>query len=239
MVFEELWNGVTLQCPEGSFPLGTDSLVLADFAQPIKGGTVCDLGCGTGAIALMLLASDPNLSVTGVELQTELARVAAENAVRNGLQERFTVLQGDLRTVRELLPANSFSCVVANPPYFPADSLPPKEESLAISRTEICCTPEALCTAAAWLLPTGGKFCLVHKPERLADLICALRACALEPKRLRFVRHSAASKRSLVLLEAVRCGRPGLTCADDLILYDPNGALTEEGLRIYHKEVSP
>lgn len=233
---EYLWNGVSMQNPQGRFRLGTDSMVLADFAHPGKNARVCDLGCGEGAIGLMLLASNPTLSVTGIEIQEASARLAEENIRKNDLGGRFSVICGDLRQIRGLLPANGFTCVVSNPPYFPADSIPPEEEALAIARTEICCTPDDLCEAAAWLLTSGGTFSLVHKPERLADLICSLRQKRMEPKRLQFVRHSPHSRRSLLLLEAVMDGKPGLTVLDDLILHNDDGTPTGDFCRIYHKE---
>ncbi len=232
---EYLWNGVTMQNPEGRFRLGTDSMVLADFVKPGKNARVCDLGCGSGAIGLMLLASHPVISVTGVEIQPDAARLAEENIEVNGLADRFSVVCGDLREIRALLPANGFSCVVSNPPYYPVGSIPPEEDAMAIARTEVCCTPEELCAAAAWLLSSGGTFCLVHKPERLADLIFSLRSHRLEPKRLQFVRHSTASRRSLVLLEAALDGKPGLTVLDDLILHNHDGTPTGDFCRIYHR----
>jgi len=232
---EYLWNGVTMQNPDGRFRLGTDSMVLADFARPGKNARICDLGCGSGAIGLMLLASHPGISVTGVEIQTESAALAAENITRNGLAQRFSVLQGDLRQIRTLLPANGFSCVVANPPYYKVNTVPPEDEAMAIARTEVCCTPEALCAAAAWLLSSGGSFCLVHKPERLTDLLVCLRQNRLEPKRLQFVRHSPSARRSLVLLEAVLDGKPDLTVLDDLVLHNHDGTPTGDFCRIYHR----
>lgn len=230
---EILWNGAVMENPKGTFRLSTDSIVLADFAAPEKGAAVCDLGCGAGAISMMLLATDPTLHVTGVELQKHLALLADENAKRNGFLS-FTALCGDLRKIRELLPANSFTCVVSNPPYYPLGSIPPQDESLAISRTEQACTPADLCAAARWLLTTGGSFSLCHKPERLADLIFCLRQNNLEPKKLRFVRHNVQSRRSLVLLRSTLDGKPGLIIEDDLILYEPDGTPTDECRRIYH-----
>lgn len=230
---EILWNGAVMENPRGSFRLGTDSVVLSDFAAPEKGAAICDLGCGSGAISMMLLANDPTCPITGVELQQDLAEQAQKNAQTNGFSN-FRALCGDLRNIRQLLPANSFSCVVSNPPYFPAGSIAPKDEALAISRTEITCTPEDLCAAARWLLSSGGSFCLCHKPERLADLICTLRQEHLEPKVLRFVRHSEKSRRSLVLIRAILDGKPSMNIQDDLILYEPDGTPTEECRRIYH-----
>ena len=230
---ETLWNGAGIENPESSFRLSTDSVVLADFAAPPKNAKVCDLGCGGGAISMMLLATDPTISVTGVEIQPELSALSAKNAADNGFSQ-FTALCGDLREIRTLLPANEFCCVVSNPPYYPANSLAPQSESLALSRTEIACTPDDLCAAAQWLLTSGGTFSLVHKPERLADLIFAMRSHHLEPKKLQFVRHNETSRRSLLLLQAVLDGKPGLQIADDLILYHPDGSPTEDCRRIYH-----
>lgn len=230
---EIFWNGVSMKNPENAFRLSTDSMVLAHFAAPPKGARICDLGCGSGALSMMLLATDPTASVTGVEIQQSQARLAEENGRENGFSA-FTVVQGDLREIRQLLPANSFSCVVSNPPYFPANSVPPQDPSLAIARTEIACTPEDLCIAARWLLTSGGSFSLVHKPDRLADLFVALRQNKLEPKKLQFVRHEPTSRRSLVLIKAVLDGKPGLDIPDDLILYHPNGTPTEDCRRIYH-----
>ena len=168
---EYLWNGITMHNPKGRFRLGTDSMVLADFVRPKKVARICDLGCGSGAIGLMLLASDPGAHVTGVELQHDAACLAEENRRQNRLEDRFRVLTGDLRQIRTLLPANSFTCVVSNPPYFPANSIPPESEAMAIARTEVCCTPEDLCAAAEWLLSTGCSLC-VTAPRPAAVLCC-------------------------------------------------------------------
>ena len=231
---ETFQNGITMDNPRHLFRLGTDSMVLADFASPRKNGAVCDLGTGTGAVALLLLAQQPELHVTGVELQEEFAAAARKNAEENGLEGRFTVLTGDLRQIRSLLPANGFRTVVSNPPYFPANSLAPKDERLALARTEKGCTADQLCAAAAWLLQSGGAFCFCHRPERLAELIFHLKTHRLEPKRLRFVRHDAKTARSLFLMEAVLDGKPGHKIEDDLLLYE-NGEPTEEFRRIYHQ----
>ena len=228
---ETLWNGITME--NGPFKLGTDSVACAWFASFSPRSCVCDLGCGSGAIALMLLASDPTLKLTGIEYMPQAAELANKNAVQNALP--FTVLHGDLRQIRELLPAGSMDGVISNPPYFPVGSGFAAEGELAQARSEQTCTLPELTAAASWLLRTGGKFTLVHRPERLADLIWYLRQENLEPKRIRFVRHRPQAPVSLVLMEARKGGKPGLSYEPDLILYDEHGE-TSEYRKMYHRE---
>lgn len=236
MMTEQLPNGVALTWSGAQFRPSTDSMVLADFAVPGKNACVCDLGCGCGTLALLLLAVRADLRVTGVEILPDAAALARENAAQAALGGRFTVVEGDLRD-SALLRAGSFDCAVSNPPYYPpASGYAAQNPALRAARTEEHCSLSELCRTAARLLRTGGRFFLVHKPERLADLLCCLRESALEPKRLQLVRHRADAPASLVLLEAVRGGSPGLRLAPDCILYAPDGALTPDGRRIYHQE---
>ena len=231
---ETLWNGIVLWEQAEQFRLGTDSVACAWFARFAHRSRIADLGCGSGAIALMLLASDPTLQVTGIELQQEAAELAQENALRNQVQ--FTVRHGDLRKIRTLLPAGSMDGVISNPPYFPVGSGQAAAGPLAPARSEETCSLTQLVQAAAWLLRWGGKFSLVHRPERLADLIWELRCQTMEPKRIRFVRHRPDSPVSLVLLEARKGGKPGLSYEPDLILFDQNGNETEEYRKMYHRD---
>lgn len=233
-MFEEtLWNGVRLLQPEDQFRLGTDSVACAAFARFPKGASIADLGCGSGALALMLLASDPTCHVTGIELQEDAVKTAMENARINGVN--FRVLHGDLREIRTLLPAGSMDACIANPPYFPPGSGQTAKGALGQARSEATCTLSQLTEAAAWLLPTGGRFALVHRPERLADLVWELRRQQLEPKRLQLVRHSINSPVSLVLLEARKGGKPGLRWEQELILHHPDGSPTAQADAIYHR----
>ena len=231
---ETLWNGVSLFSHEDGFPLGTDSIVCAGFARFSKNSRIADLGCGSGAIALMLLASDRSLQVTGIELDEAAARQAAENARLN--EVNFTALQGDLRQIRTLLPAGSMDGCISNPPYFPVGSGKQAAGALAKARSEETCSLDDLTAAAAWLLRTGGSFVLVHRPERLADLIWQLRSHQLEPKRIQFVRHKADSPISLVLMEAKKGGKPGLSYEKDLIFFHDDGSETDAYKNLYHRK---
>ncbi len=191
-----------LSWPEGVFPLGGDALALGRFAAAKRGWRVCDLGCGSGVLLLLLAARAPSLSLTGVELDPLAARTARENLERNGLDGE--IIAGDFR--ENPLPAGRFDLVVSNPPYFPVGA----GKSAGPARSEENGGLGELCAAASRLARNGGRFALCHRPERLADAFCSLRACGLEPKRLELVRHSPDHAPSLALIEAVKQGRPGL-----------------------------
>ena len=234
--FQELWPGGPVFAQADNFRLSTDSVLLADFIHIGGAARGIDLGCGSGILALLLLRRGEKLHMTGLELNGDAAALAAENLERNGLAGRGRILTGDIRAHRELFSPGSFDLVAANPPYYAADSgaLSP-DPARAAARGETCCTLEDLCRAAAWLLPSGGRFCLVHKPERLAELFCTMAAKGLEPKRLRMVSYLPRRAPSLVLVEGRRGARPGLTVEPPLILADADGGESEECRRIYHR----
>jgi tRNA1(Val) A37 N6-methylase TrmN6 len=164
---------------------------------------VCDLGCGSGALGLLLLAREPSLRLTGVELSEAAAALARENFQANGLDAQ--VLRADLRQSRTLFPGGSFDLAVSNPPYFPVGT----GKSGGSARMEETCALADLCAAAGWLVKNGGRFALVHRPERLADLFQALRENALEPKRLQLLQ-AGEKPPSAVLVEACKQAKPGL-----------------------------
>lgn len=234
--FHELWPGGPVFASAEHAPLCTDSVLLADFVP--ADGTLrgIDLGCGGGILSLLLLARTKTLHMTGLELLPEAAALAGENLERNGLRERGSMLAGDIREIRRSLPAGSFDLAVSNPPYFPLGSgeLSP-DPARAAARGETSCTLEELCAAAAWLLRSGGRFCLVYRPERLAELFCRMSAAGLEPKRLRLVCARPESAPSLALVEGRRGGKTGLRIEPALILSDGRGGESPEVKRIYHR----
>lgn len=223
---ERLGRDVILHLQDESFPLSTDSMLLASFVRLRKGERVADLGSGCGTLGLILCSRWADCSAEGIELQEAPHLRALENIIRNGLSHRLSSRLGDVRQICSLYAPGSFTSVVSNPPYFPAGSGKlSRKQSLARSEESLCLTE--LCRAAAWLLPTGGRFFLVHRPERLCDVLCALREAGLEPKRLQWVRHRADAPCCLFLAEAVRGGKPGLCYEKDLIEFESDGSPTE------------
>ena len=233
---EALWNRLTLEASDGVFPLSTDTMLLSDFVRLRPRARVADLGCGCGALGLLLCARSTDCTVTGIELLPRACAQARANIAASGLSERMRVVPGDLQAIRTLLPAGSYTDAAANPPYFPAASPAAPEPGRAAARSQAFCPPEALCAAAAWLLQWGGRFSLVFRPESLCDFLCALRSARLEPKRLRPVRPRPGGPVRLLLLEAVLGGRPGLRWEPDLLLEEADGRPTADARRIYHLE---
>ena len=226
---EQLPNGYTLNICDGAFPLSTDSMVLAHFTKLPKQAKVLDLGAGCGTLGLLLCASDSGCHVTGIELTETAHEAATENIRQNDLQSRMVSICTDLRT----LPTHfhgRFDVCVSNPPYFSGG---PASQTLLTARREDCCTAADLFKAAGKVLKYGGDFYLVHRPERLAELIARGSEVGLEAKRLRFLRHREDQAISLILLQFRKGGKPGLII-EESSLFDKNGNPTSYYREVYH-----
>ena len=227
---EHLPNGLTLDLPRGCFPLSTDSMVLGHFARLPRNASVLDLGSGCGTLGLLLCAKDPGCRVTGIEL-TETAHAAAlENIARNGLSHRMESICADLRQLPSQLRPGSFSCCISNPPYFSGG---PASRETPTARREDACTPADLMKAASLALKYGGDFFLVHKPERLAELIAKAAEHSLEAKRLCLLRHKEDGPVTLILLHFRKGAKPGLLW-EEHSLFDSSGIPTPFYQEVYH-----
>ena len=229
-------DGLQFVYDDTLFRPGTDTFLLSSFPRLKSGLRVCDLGSGTGLLSLLLLQRQPTLTVTGVELQERAVSLAQKAVTVNHLEKQLSFFHQDLRMVKERFPSGSFDLVVCNPPYYPQNSgFLAADKAIHTARSETGCSLEDVCRAAAYLLRWGGDFCMVHKPERLTDLLCTLRAAALEPKRIRFVCKDGFSAPSLVLIESRRGGKPGLIIEAPLILQTEPGVPTPEVDAIYFR----
>ena len=214
---------------------GTDAVLLADFASPKRIDTAVDLCTGGGIIPLLWLCGDaPRAKVTGVEIQPECCRLARMSIEENGDGERFEVLACDLREIEKHLPREKYSLVTCNPPYFAAGAgFVNKTQGRTIARSEVMCNSDDVCRAARYLLKYGGRLCLCQRPERLTDVICAMREQGIEPKRIRLVQQREGSEPWLVLIEGRRGGRPGVKCLPVLMVEGADGHYSDEMKRIY------
>ena len=223
---EQLHNGFTLEAGGDGFPLSTDSMVLAHFARLPRHARVLDLGSGCGTLGLLLCANDPGCSVTGLEINPAAHAVAQQNIERNGLSGRMESLCTDLRSVS----GSGFPVCISNPPYFSGG---PASTRHPTARREDTCQPEELFEAAAKALRYGGDFLLVHKPERLAQLIGCGAKQGLEAKRLLLLRHKQERDISLIFLSFRKGGKPGLIIEEES-LFDRNGQPTDFYRSVYH-----
>ena len=227
---EFLPNGFTLSLCPGAFPLSTDSMVLSHFVRLPKNASVLDLGSGCGTLGLLLCSKDQNCHVTGVELSQQAHMEALENIRRNNLQSRMESVCADLRSVSERFSPGSFSCCVSNPPYFGAGAL---SQSLPTARQEGSCRPEDLFACGSRALKFGGDFFLVHKPERLAELITTAAKYHLEAKRLCLLWHREGSPVNLILLQLRKGAKPGLIW-EEIVLHNADNSPTPVYKEIYH-----
>ncbi len=221
---------------KGTFCLGTDSVLLANFAAPRRRERIADLGCGNGAIALLLAAHRSDCEVDGVELQPEMADMARRSAAWNGMEARVRIYCGDLRGAAEVLGAGRFSLVVCNPPYEADGSGPPSASAAErIARQAGNLTLEELAGAATKLLKFGGRFCTVFPARRAFEMMAALHGAGLEPKRIRTVHARADRPPRLALIEAVKGAGSMLNWLPPLFLYDGDGAPSAQLREIYGK----
>ena len=207
--WDTLWPGGWTFCfGDGAFKPSTDSFLLGSFPPLRRSWRVCDLGAGTGLLGLLLLAREPSLAVTGLELSPAACALAERTAAANGLTGRLVTLPCDLRERQQLPQAGTFDLAVSNPPYFPAGGGKTALGSRGDARSELTCTMAQLCGAASYLLRSGGQLCLVYRPERLAELLETLRRYRLEPKVLRFVQKNGGPADSYIESFAKEYGIP-------------------------------
>ncbi len=227
---EQLPNGYRLTVPEGAFPLSTDSMALSHFVKLPKQARVLDLGSGCGTLGLLLCANDPHCRVTGIELDERAHAAALENIRENGLTGRMESICADLRTLSSLLPPGCMDVCVSNPPYFSGG---PESRRTPTARREDCCSPTELFAAAAGALKYGGDFYIVHRPERLAELIARGSEAGLEAKRLCLLRHREGGPVTLVLISFRKGGKPGLIW-EEAALFDTDQRPTPYYRAVYH-----
>lgn len=227
-------NGYKIIQTPNRFCFGMDAVLLSGFAQVRKGETAIDLGTGTGIIPILLEAKTPGKHFTGLEIQEESADMARRSVAYNHLEEKIDIILGDICQAGELFPKASFDVVTSNPPYMnDMHGLKNPSDALAIARHEVKCTLDDVAAAASALLRSGGRFYLVHRPFRLVEIFSALTRYHLEPKRMRLVYPFVDKEPNMVLIEAVRGGRPMIKIEKPLIVYEKPGVYTQEIYNVY------
>ncbi|MFA9466344.1 MAG: tRNA1(Val) (adenine(37)-N6)-methyltransferase [Velocimicrobium sp.] len=216
------------------FCFGIDAVLLSEFAKVKEKETVLDLGTGTGIIPILMDAKSKGSNFTALEIQRESADMARRSVLYNGQQERIKIIEGDIKEATKLFGLASFHVVTTNPPYMiHQHGLINSDMPKAIARHELLCSLEDVIREGAGVLKEGGRFYMIHRPFRLAEIICLMKKYRVEPKRMRLVYPYADKEPNLVLLEGLKGGNPRITVEAPLIVYKEPNVYMDEIQEIY------
>lgn len=222
-----------IQNPE-RFCFGMDAVLLSGFARAKKQERCLDLGCGNGIIPILMEAKTEGKHFTGLEIQPESADMAKRSVALNGLQDRIDIVEGDIKDASKIFGASSFHVVTTNPPYMTAQhGLTNLYEAKTIARHEVLCNLDDIIRESARLLMPGGRFYMVHRPIRLAEIISLMVQYRMEPKRMRLVYPYVDREPNMVLIEGLRGGKSRMTVEKPLIVYKEPGKYTDEIYDVY------
>ena len=225
-----------IQSP-GRFCFGMDAVLLSSFAKVKTGERALDLGTGTGILPILLEAKNKGDSYTGLEIQEESVDMARRSVQYNHLEDKVRIVTGDIREAAALFGAASFHVITVNPPYMIGDhGLKNENEAKYIARHEVLCTLEDVLRESGKLLGNKGRFYMVHRPFRLAEILSGMSRHRIEPKRMRLVHPYIDKEPNMVLLEGVKGAHPRMTVEPPLVVYNKDGTYTEELLELYGLE---
>lgn len=231
---DDLQNGFYVIQDPDKFCFGVDAVLLSDFTKVKKGEAVLDMGTGTGIIPILLQAKKNGEHFTGLEIQEECAEMASRSVKYNHVEDKVSIVKGDIKRAAEIFGAASFHVVTCNPPYMIGQhGLQNPDMPKAIARHEVLCTLEDVAKSASLLLKEKGRFYMVHRPFRLAEIMTTLVKYKLEPKRIQFVHPFIDREPNMVLIEALKSGNSRVTVEKPLIVYKEPGVYTDDIKRIY------
>ncbi len=227
-------NGYKIIQNPSKFCFGMDAVLLSGFAQVKKDERALDLGTGTGIIPFLLSAKTEGIHFTGLEIQEESADMARRSVALNGLEEKIEIVTGDIKDASARFGASSFDVITTNPPYMIGDhGLKNDNEAKTIARHEILCDLEDVLRESSRILKTHGRFYMVHRPFRLAEILGKMSEYRLEPKRMRLVYPYIDKEPNMVLIEGLKDGRARMTVEKPLIVYREPGVYMPEIYDIY------
>ena len=221
----------------GRFCFGMDAVLLSAFAKVKTGEFVLDLGTGTGILPILLAAKTNGKHFTGLEIQPDSADMARRSVIHNQMEERVAIVEGDIKEASSIFGADSMDVITTNPPYMiGGHGLANPESAKAIARHEVLCTLDDILRESAKILKPKGRFYMVHRPFRLAEILNGMSRVGIEPKSMRLVHPYIDKEPNMVLVEGIRGAKPRMTIEPPLIVYEKDGTYTQEILRLYGME---
>ncbi|MDD3279268.1 MAG: tRNA1(Val) (adenine(37)-N6)-methyltransferase [Lachnospiraceae bacterium] len=231
---DDLQNGYWMIQDNQDFCYGIDAVLLSGFARVKPGEEVLDLCTGTGIVPVLLRAKTAGKHFTGLEIQEKSADMAMRSVKYNHLEDEVTIVQGDVKEANQIFGKSVFDVVTCNPPYMTADhGLTNSRQPKAIARHEVLCTLEDVVSQASSLLKPRGRFYMVHRPFRLAEIMGVMMQYHLEPKRMQLVYPFVDKEPTMVLIEGNKGGNPRITVEKPLIVYEKSGVYTQDIREIY------
>ena len=228
-------GGLEIFQEEDEFRFGTDAVLLSDYVRAGSTDNIIDLGTGSGILPLLLSAKTDAAAITGIEIRPEAARLAETNAAHNHLDSRISIVCGDIKNAPEIFGHGSFQIVVTNPPYTKNNAGLKASGNKCLARSEVAITLTELLKSASALLPAKGRFYMIHKANRLAEIIGEMQRAKIEPKKIRLVYPRVGKEAKLVLIMGIRDGGSQTTVEPPLILYNEDGSESDELKMIYSK----
>lgn len=227
-------NGYFIIQNPARFCFGMDAVLLSGFAQARQGERVLDLGTGTGIIPILMEAKTKASDFFALEIQEESADMARRSVRYNHLEDKIRIITGDMKDASKIFGASSFDIVTTNPPYMIGQhGISSASDAKAIARHEILCDLDDILRESAKVLRPNGRFYMVHRPFRLAEIFAKMVAYKIEPKRMKLVYPYVDKEPNMVLIEGLRGGRSRLTVEKPLIVYREQGVYTDEIYDIY------
>lgn len=237
---DDLQNGLFIIQKQNGFKFGIDAVLLSDFAKDTRSKNTLDLCTGTGIVPLLLSVKTDTPRICGLEIQSEIAQMAKRSVEYNKIGKRVEIVEGDLKNAVEIYGRCSFDKITCNPPYMKKGTAVRNEiDTKSISRHEVMCTLDDIMRVSRELLISKGRLFMIHRPSRLADILCAMRKYRIEPKRIRFIHPEVNKAPNLVLVEGMKDGGEELKFLPPLYVYNEDGTYTEEIDIIYgrNKEI--
>lgn len=227
-------NGIFVIQKKAAFRFGVDAVLLANFARIKNGARVIDLCSGTGIVPFIIAGKTKAAHITGLEIQDEMVDMANRTTEYNNLADRIDFVNGDLKNTELLKTFEKADVVTVNPPYKLQNSgIKNIDDKNAIARHEICCNLEDVIKAAKTVMKDNGRLYMVHRPERLADIMCQMRKYKIEPKLIKMVQPSSKKAPNMVLVEGQNNGGAFLKWEPPLFIYAESGKYSDELNEIY------